>query len=122
MLHNDDTIPPPQAASGFVDRRRKTDGVNITIEDVWALLKDVNDRLQLMEHRYVSVSTAFVRNDLDRPDYEGHRKAHIEMMKTAELLGSYKADATKRIINGVITFLLGLVTMGFFEWVKRGGA
>lgn len=117
-LDDDEALPQDEPKT---ERRRKTDGINITLDDVWTLLKDVNDRVSSMEHRHSRVITAFVRNDLDLPDYEGHRRAHIEMIETAKLLRTYKTDATKRIINGAISFILGLVAMGLFEWIKRGG-
>lgn len=106
-----------------VDRRKKTmpDGVQVTLEDVWELTKDTNDRMSAMEHQYGYIRSAFVQNDLGKPDYDGHRRAHLSQIKAAEALEGYKQDGTKNFIKMVMGFLGGVFALGIVEWFRSGG-
>ena len=94
----------PERAPG----RRITDN-----EDAAAILRDIHGKVTKLEQMLAEQSTAFVLNDLKKPDYDGHRKAHLILIKSAEVMDSYKQDATKRIIGILITFLAGLLASGF---------
>jgi len=114
--HNNNDVWPQ------VERRKKmADGVNVTLEDVWELLKEVNDRLSVLEHRYGYVSSAFVQNDLGKPDYDGHRRAHLQQIRTAEAMEGYKQEGTKGVIKAVVGFIVGVFSLGIVEWIRTGG-
>lgn len=106
-----------------VDRRKTPmpDGVHVTLEDVWTLLKEVNDRLSKLEHRYGYISSAFVTNDLGKPDYDGHRRSHGEMIKQAQAMDGYKQEGAKGIIKMLVAFVGGILSIGLLEWIKNGG-
>lgn len=101
-----------------VERRKMPDGVQVTLEDVWGLLKDVNDRLSQIEHRYGYISSAFVTNDLGKPDFDGHRRAHLAQIKTAEVMEGYKSAGTKEGVKIAVAFVLGLLGLGVVEWIR----
>lgn len=80
----------------------------------------MNDRISLLEHRHVGVATAFPQNDLNKPDYDGHRKAHLKLMEDENVLNNYKQEATKKVIHIAITILFTLMLSGlFFELAKK---
>ena len=96
------------------DRRKTPAGV-------YEVLDSIDKRLSAIEHRLDLTASAFVVNDLGRPDYDGHRKAHITYMRTAETMTEYKNGAVKQVIAALVIFLSGLFVTGFFEWFKGGG-
>lgn len=99
-------------------RKSKSESVQVTLEDVWELLKDINDRLSKIEHQYGYMRSAFVQNDLGKPDYDGHRRAHAAMMKADAAMESYKQEGTKSFIKIVIGFLSGVFALGVVEWLR----
>lgn len=84
-----------------------------TLYDIWAKLGEI-------EQRQIHNTTAFLVNDLGKPDYDGHRVAHRGMVKSAEALNGYKVDATKRVVGVVIGVMCTLIALGFITWVKGG--
>ena len=100
-----------EATWPHVDRRKTMpDGVTITLEDVWALTKDTNDRMSALEHQYGYIRSAFVQNDLGKPDYDGHRRAHLSQIKAAEALEGYKQEGAKSVMKAVLGFLGGTIS------------
>jgi hypothetical protein len=96
--------------------RRTTDmnpnGTPPTLIDIWGLLVEIRDRLEVVERMQLTQSTAFPIDDLKQPDYAGHRRSHVEMIKADQLMDTYKSDATKEIIKLVVVFVVGLITSG----------
>ena len=83
-----------------------------TLSDVWGLLVEIRDRLEDVERMQSTQATAFPKDDLQQPDYAGHRRAHVEMIKADLLMESYKSDTTREIIKMIAIFVVGLVTSG----------
>lgn len=83
-----------------------------TIIDVWRLVVEIRNRLESVERQQLEHITAFAVNDLNKPDYDGHRRAHTELKKSKEVLDSYKHDATKNVISIVVVFVVGLLSSG----------
>lgn len=81
--------------------------------DIWRLLIEIRDRVARIESRLTAVDTAFVKDDLGRPDYDGHRNAHRKAIKDAETVDAYKMDATKKVIGVIVVLLLGFMASGF---------
>lgn len=88
-------------------------GQQPTIVDVWKLLNEINGRLEDLERNFDTITTAFPIDDLNKPDYAGHRRQHMEIIKGEELMDGYKHDATKQIIKMIVTFVAGLIASGF---------
>ena len=68
--------------------------------------------------RCAQIVKGFVVNDLGEPDFDGHRKAHIQMIEAEKILKSYKTEATKKVIGWVVAALLGLSTSILFSYAK----
>lgn len=86
-----------------------------TIADVWHISLEIRDRLAVVERQQLEYMSAFPVNDLNKPDYDGHRKSHTSMAKSQEIMSSYKNEATKKVIGIVIVFIIGLISSGFLS-------
>lgn len=89
--------------------RRASDVVGA---DALDLLREINTRTLAIEALMASMTEAFVLNDLHKPDYDGHRKAHLTLIKAAEVMDSYKQGITKKILGWATVFILGLLASG----------
>lgn len=87
-------------------------------ETLEADILGLNNRLQALEHTCARMREAFVKNDLDLPDYDGHRNAHNAMITQAAVVEGYKQDATKKVFGWVLASLAGMFLVGFFDWIK----
>ena len=84
-------------------------------EELWKLVQDVNSRLSAMEHRHGYVSSAFPKNDLDKPDYDGHRKAHLQLIEDSKVVAGYKVGVTKTVLTIIATAVCTLVGSGLVQ-------
>lgn len=96
------------ASAGFVPSNEK----------IWELLQTLNDRLSLIEHRHSYIATAFPKNDLGKPDYDGHRKEHIQFKKQSDVVEGYQVDMTKKVLGWIATGAIGLAVLGLVEWIR----
>jgi len=103
-------VQEPQPATDRTPGRRATDS-----SDALALLREIHSKLLKVEAALEEQATAFVLNDLKKPDFDGHRKAHLTLIKASEVMDSYKQDMTKRVIGILVTFLMGLLASGFLS-------
>lgn len=94
--------------------RRKTDDV---YEELHATLVKTNERVTLLEHKCESMATAFIRDDLGGPDYSGHRAAHIEQKDASKKIADLKHSGTKKIIDLILVFLVGVFASGAISWL-----
>lgn len=101
-----------------IGRRQADQQQQQTLNDILRVQQDILEKLSKLERRFDSVDEAFVLNDLNKPDYHGHRSAHNEMMRSAKMLDGYKQDATKKVLGVLVAFILGLIATGFVEAVK----
>lgn len=81
-------------------------------------LFDILQKLTEIQQRQLDHSTAFLVNDLGKPDYEGHRQAHKAMVRAAEALDGYKTDATKKVIGIVLGVVGTLLALGVMNWIQ----
>lgn len=58
-------------------------------------------KLTGIEGRLDTYETAFVLNDLHKPDFEGHRLSHKSMIEASKTLEGYKVDLTKKALAWV---------------------
>ena len=109
---SDNTVPG--------DRRQftTTQFAPITLDDLWKMVQESNNRISILEHRASFTATAFPKNDLGKPDYDGHRKQHLQIEKDEKLVEGYQIDATKKVIGGGVLFIFGLFATGALDWIK----
>lgn len=97
------------------DEYQTPDGNKLSLFHIWNLLNEMKVKLEEIERRQAEVLTAFVVNDLSKPDLDGHRKHHLQLNKTAEIVESYKYDATKKVlsvIGGILLTFIGSLIFG----------
>ena len=99
-----------ETQSNHVPGRRAADSFGT---DAMVLLQDIHAKVTALEAGALSMSEAFVLNDLHKPDYHGHRQAHLTLIKASEVMDSYKQGITKKIIGWLVVFVLGLLVSGF---------
>ena len=102
-------------------KRRASDLVGSlppTGDTLLQLLRGVLQRLETVERCQEDVRTAFLINDLNKPDYEGHRAAHRKMVEAEQSVQDYKHTATKTVLNWTIGIMLGVLLSGLGLWIK----
>jgi hemerythrin len=99
--------------------RRWADHKQATPDNIWKILLEIRADLQSMKQDHQNVSEAFIKDDLSKPDYHGHRKAHLDMVREAKVVDTYKQDATKKVIGIIVTFVIGLLVAGFIEAIRK---
>lgn len=125
-----DTLPPHQRSSELSNARRGTTidrrapiQSNLSIEDQLTIreLYNVIHNLELQMHgmsrRLSEIKTAFVANDLQKPDYDGHRKEHLQLKENKKTVDGYKAEIAKKILGGLGTFIAGIITAKMSGWI-----
>lgn len=73
---------------------------------------DLAERVARLERQAAAVATAFVLNDLKTPDYDGHRKEHLDMAAAANILKNYKISATQKVIASAVALVVLLISTG----------
>ena len=100
-------------------QRRASDltaaGTTPTIIDVWKILVEVREDVAEVKRQHKDVLSAFIKDDLGEPGFGDHRKAHIKLKKSEEIVQEYKTDATKKVIGIIIVFVIGLITSGMLS-------
>jgi len=79
------------------------------------VLQQVQSDIRDIKHGMGTIRTAFVRNDLGDPDYEGHRQAHLSMIRRADEVDKLKMAGTVKLVGIVVgavvlVFMTGLGT------------
>lgn len=99
-------------------KRRATDvtappgGVCPCGQDMLALLQKMEGDIREIKHGMGTFRTAFIRNDLGEPDYEGHRQAHLGMVKKHETIDRMKDAGTLKVVGIVVTIVAGIFMSG----------
>ena len=87
--------------------------------DLYKLMVDMQRQLDTVLRKQEEHATAFVTNDLGKPDLEGHRLYHSRSIKAAEQMDGYKSGMTKTVLDWAVKGLLALLLAGLL--VKLGG-
>lgn len=89
-----------------------------TNQDFEKDINGLNDRVSKLEHKGSRAAEAFVKNDLGVPDYDGHRKAHLEMIEQAKVVAGYKRTMTQRVLEWGLAGIGVLLGAGALDWIK----
>ncbi len=87
-------------------------------EPLLQLLREMLTRLDAIEGALTGYKRAFVLNDLDEPDIDGHRRAHNELIAASKVVQGYKADATKAFIGWATIGAISIFIAGVLMWIK----
>jgi hypothetical protein len=87
--------------------------------ELWKFVQDMNERVSILEHRHSYVSTAFPQNDLGKPDYDGHRKDHLQIKEDSKVVAGYKGEVTKTVIGFIAGGVLSMIVSGFLASIAK---
>lgn len=83
-------------------------------ETLTCILKELRE----IKQRQEEICSAFVLDDLKKPDFGGHRKQHINLNNANDTMDRYKHDATKRFIDVIVGVICTLILSGIVSWFK----
>ena len=75
-------------------------------------------RVTALEHKAARAAEAFVKNDLNVPDYDGHRKAHLDSIEQEKVVAGYKRTMTQRLLEWGLAGIGVLLGVGALDWIK----
>ena len=88
-------------------------------QEMMALLQKMESDIREIKHGMGTVRTSFVRNDLGEPDYEGHRQAHIGMIKKHEAGERVKEASTLKVVGIVIAAVAAIFMSGMSVHIQK---
>lgn len=91
----------------------------VSNQELAEMIKELTTKVEDVGRDIKSVSKAFPTNDLKEPDFDGHRKAHIGMMRTEKIMENYKVEASKKVIGWIAVFIFGLIASGLVAGMKE---
>lgn len=87
----------------FTERRILNTQAYQTIQDILLIIQkdaqEIKNRVISIEYKQDMAASAFIKNDLGLPDYDGHRKDHLAIKKSEETLDKYKFEFTKSLLK-----------------------
>ena len=96
------------------ERRHSDDNYTIIhniLLEVHKTTTEIKDKVKSIEANQDSIESAFSKNDLGKIDYDGHRKDHLQIQKSHNVLEKYKFDITKSIL----VWTIGILGVIFFS-------
>lgn len=91
---------------------REPKAIRIRRDDVYPLDKcdtdycstaiDMRARLATLEREFTVLKSAFILNDLNLPDFDGHRSDHRMRKEAAKVMENYKITATHKVIAAIV--------------------
>lgn len=75
-------------------------------------------KLDSLDVKMQRLETAFVRNDLQTPDFDGHRKAHLKLISQEETMQGIRVNTAKNIVWSVVALIglaIGLALKTYFK-------
>ena len=88
------------------------------IEHILELKEHLAKLEEKLDRHIHTVHRAFPRNDLQEPDFDGHRIYHATKKSEEHTISSYKQGIVGRVLQGVTGFILMLLGMGTVAWFK----
>ncbi len=88
------------------------------LDTIFSRIRSIEEKIELLVLKVDQLNTAFIKNDLGTPDYDGHRKEHISLEKIRTTLEGYKEASTMQIINIIISSVIILLIGGVIQWIK----
>lgn len=73
---------------------------------------DMRARLAALERDNTLIKSAFILNDINLPDFDGHRTDHRMRKEAAKIMENYKITATHKVIALVIAAVVMFFSTG----------
>ena len=99
-----------------LQRRASDKEKDPTLGDIYTTVMEMKSALEGMQ-------SAFVLDDLNKPDYTGHRLAHKQQIADAAAMQKYKTGLTKSLLDwavkGLVALLLFAVLNGSMTYIRE---
>ena len=79
---------------------------------------EIVDSLEEIKGMIKSVNRAFPANDLNEPDFDGHRTAHRKMMEREKRIEDDKEGAIKHVRNATLIGGGTILLTALWEYIK----
>lgn len=79
---------------------------------------EIADGLEEIKGMIKSVNRAFPANDLNEPDFDGHRTAHRKMMEREKRIEDDKEGAIKHVRNATLIGGGTILLTALWEYIK----
>lgn len=83
-----------------------------------AKFNEIVDSLEEIKGMIKSVNRAFPANDLNEPDFDGHRTAHRKMMERDKRIEDDKEGAIKHVRNATLIGGGTILLTALWEYIK----
>lgn len=83
-----------------------------------AKLSEISESLEEIKGMIKSVNRAFPPNDLNEPDFDGHRTAHRKMMEREKRVEDDKEGAIKHVRNATLIGGGTILLTALWEYIK----
>ena len=88
-------------------------------KEVMDALKHLHEDMREIKHGMGTIRTAFVRNDLGDPDYEGHRQAHLSAIQKDKNLDQLKWAGVLKVIGIVTAAIVAVFVTGLSTHLQK---
>lgn len=88
-------------------------------ETVETRLNKIENELKTFKLQIEALYTAFMLDDLGRPNFDNHRQYHLKQVQKAQEFDSIKLDVTKKIIQAIVTVIGIGLWFGAMYWMQQ---
>ena len=73
--------------------------------------------LRMLHQRVTRLEDAMPRDDLNKPDFDGHRSYHADRIESSRMIRGYQQEVTKNLLRAGSTILIMTFGAGYSEQV-----
>lgn len=73
--------------------------------------------LRLLHQRVTRLEDSLPRDDIGKPDFDGHRAYHADRIESSKMIRSYQQEVTKNMLRAGATILIMTFGAGYSEQV-----
>jgi hypothetical protein len=115
-MENHDSRQFEQSSFG---RRSSDYNPQPSLADVMAAINSVQTQVSEIRSGIKGIESGFPRNDLGAPDFDGHRRDHLQRIKIDKTVENFKLHAATKLGLWVMAILGAILVTGLSEHLKR---
>lgn len=73
--------------------------------------------LRMLHQRVTRLEDALPRDDLGKPDFDGHRTYHADKIESSKTLRNYQQEVTRNLLRAGATILIMTFGAGYSDYV-----
>lgn len=73
--------------------------------------------LRMLHQRVTRLEDALPRDDLGKPDFDGHRTYHTDKIESSKTLRNYQQEVTRNLLRAGATILIMTFGAGYSDYV-----